>query len=236
MNVVNRADAAAAQVAAAIGEPARARMLFSLMDGRARTSTELAALADVGAPTASAHLQRLRAAGLVVVRTQGKHRFYTIANTRVGAALEALTVLAGGARGSYVPAVPSRLRAARSCYDHLAGALGVALHDRWLTLDWIHIDGATVNHAYLPTPAGAAALAALGVDAAELRTQRRRFAFACLDWSERRPHLGGALGAALFHLALERGWFRRELDSRALLVTARGRRELEHRFGLTVTT
>ncbi|MGH9481430.1 MAG: ArsR/SmtB family transcription factor, partial [Terriglobales bacterium] len=117
MDVEERSDAAAARVAAAIGEPSRARMLFTLMDGRARTSTELAALAAVGAPTASAHLQRLRTAHLVEVQPQGKHRYYTLAGAGVAAALEALSVLAGGdARPAFrgTRAVPSRLRAARS--------------------------------------------------------------------------------------------------------------------------
>ena len=232
MNVADH-DTRASRIAAAIGEPARARMLYCLVDGLARTSTELATVAGVTPSTASVHLQRLRTHRLVKVVAQGKHRYYTLEGVDVAAALEALSVIAGGARERFVPNTPHRLRAARTCYDHVAGALGVSLHDRVMALGWLSRPGS--GDAYDLTRAGAAAFEALGVDVAGLREQRRRFAFACLDWSERRSHLGGALGAALLDVAFKRRWVSRDLDSRALTVTPVGRRELLKRFGLTMS-
>src|SRR5581483_4274282 len=126
---VEEADVAVAPIAAAIGEPARARMLYCLVDGRARTSTELAVVADVTPSTASVHLRRLKAQRLVKMFAQGKHRYYSLDRPDVAAALEALNVLAGGGP-QFEPNTPHRLRAARTCYDHIAGALGVALYDR----------------------------------------------------------------------------------------------------------
>ena len=220
-------------MAAAIGEPARARMLYCLSDGRARTSTELAVLAEISPSTASAHLSRLRSARLVKVLSQGKHRYYSLEGPSVAAALEALSVLAGAPRPAFIPTTPSRLRAGRTCYDHIAGKLGVSLHDRFQSLGWLSRTVADA-HAYELTPRGAKAVESLGVNVDETRALRRRFAFACVDWSERRPHIGGALGAALLKLALNRKWVVQDLDSRALEVTGRGRRELLARFGIRV--
>jgi DNA-binding transcriptional ArsR family regulator len=231
MDVEFQTDDAASRIAAAIGEPARARMLYCLMDNHARTGTELAVVADVSPSTASVHLHRLKTARLVKVQVQGKHRYYTLEGPRVARVLEGLSVLAGGSREKFEPNTPNRLRAARTCYDHLAGTLGVALHDRLKSLNWFEVDG---DESYDLTPAGAKALEALGVDVEEARLLRRRFAFGCLDWSERRSHLGGALGAALLKLALKRKWVSQDLDSRALRVTSFGRREMGRRFGLQV--
>jgi DNA-binding transcriptional ArsR family regulator len=230
MNVA-QADAAASSIAAAIGEPARARMLYCLVDGHARTSTELAAVAEVAPSTASVHLQRLRSERLVKVFAQGKHRYYSLEGANVAAALEALSVLAGGSREAFVPNTPNLLRAARTCYDHIAGALAVSLHDRFMALGWLS-RGSGADGAYDLTREGARALDALGIDVEATRALRRRFAYACLDWSERRPHIGGALGAAVLHVALKRQWVSRDLDSRALTITSVGRREMQARFGL----
>jgi DNA-binding transcriptional ArsR family regulator len=227
MDVNPDADAAVAGIAAAIGEPARARMLYCLMDGRARTSTELAILAGVSPSTASVHLQRLKTERLVKVLVQGKHRYYSLDGPDVASALEGLSVLAGGSRDRFVPNTPSRLRAARTCYDHMAGTLGVSLHDRFETLRWL-------SAAYDLTPDGTKAFAALGIDVDATRALRRRFACACLDWSERWPHVGGALGAALLKVALKRKWVTQDLESRALGITSLGRREMLARFGLRI--
>ncbi|HET9261765.1 MAG TPA: ArsR family transcriptional regulator [Vicinamibacterales bacterium] len=231
MDVSLDPDLKASRLAAAIGEPPRARMLYCLADGRARTSTELAIVAEVAPSTASGHLQLLAKHGLVKVFPQGKHRYYRLAGTEVCAALEALSVLAGSPAMPFVPNTPHRLRAARSCYDHMAGVLGVALHERFLAKGWFAEVSAT-GSAYELTAEGTSAFAALGVDLDTARASRRRFAFACVDWSERRPHLGGALGAALLRVVLERRWVVRELDSRALTMTTVGRREMFKRFEL----
>jgi DNA-binding transcriptional ArsR family regulator len=219
-------DLRAADIANAIGEPARARMLYALSDGRARTSTELAALAEVTPSTASVHLKRLCERKLLRVVAQGKHRYFSLYRAEVANALEALSVLAG-ARAEFVPNTPRGLRAARSCYDHIAGSLGVKLHDRFRTLRWI-----TGETDYELTAAGSQSLSALGVDVDATRAHRRRFAYACVDWSERRPHLAGALGAAVLDLALKRKWVCRDLEGRALNLTQVGRRELSSRFEL----
>jgi DNA-binding transcriptional ArsR family regulator len=234
MNVEQHADTAVSRIAAAIGEPARARMLYCLSDGRARTSTELAVVADVTPSTASVHLQRLKVERLVKVFAQGKHRYYSLEGSNVAAALEALSVLAGGSRVAFVPNTPSRLRAARTCYDHIAGSLGVSLHDRFQALGWMSSDSTAGDAGRDLTLKGTKAFQALGIDVEATHMLRRRFAYACVDWSERRPHLGGALAAALLKVALKRKWVLQDLDSRALGVTSLGRREMLTRFGLRV--
>jgi DNA-binding transcriptional ArsR family regulator len=231
VNVGEFDEVAVARIAGAIGEPARARMLFSLMDGHARTSTELAVVADVSTSTASAHLNRLKEERLVKVITQGKHRFYSLDGPKVARVLEGLSVLVDQPRRKFVPNTPTRLRAARVCYDHLAGSLGVSLHDRLKQLKWL---SNASEDAYELTAEGVKAFESLGVDVDETRKLRRRFAYACLDWSERRPHIGGALGSALLQTALKKKWVTRNLDSRAIRVTNTGRRELLARFGMEI--
>jgi len=222
-------DAPIAGIAAAIAEPARARMLCRLLDGHARTSTELAAIAGVTASTASVHLAKLMERGLVKVSPQGRHRYYSLRDVQVAAALEALTVVAGEPRACFVPGTPERLRVARTCYDHMAGTLAVRLHDSLFALRWL----SRGEDDYNLTRAGVAGLRdVVGVDIEAARTSRRRFACACLDWSERRPHLAGALGAGVLQAALDRKWIVRDLDSRALQVTRAGHHAFRERFGI----
>lgn len=232
VNVEQADDVAVARIAAAIGEPARARMLFCLMDGHARTSTELAIVADVATSTASTHLNRLKEERLVSVITQGKHRFYSLDRPEVARVLEGLTVLVDQPRTKFTPNTPTRLRAARVCYDHLAGHLGVLLHDRLQQLKWL--TQPADSDSYELTRAGVSGMESLGVDVEEMRKLRRRFAYACLDWSERRPHIGGALGSALLMIARKKKWVTQDLDSRAVRVTHAGRRELLTVFNLEV--
>ncbi|HUJ75030.1 MAG TPA: helix-turn-helix transcriptional regulator, partial [bacterium] len=226
-------DARVAGVAAAMGEPARVRMLLWLMDGRARTATELALAAEVTPSTASVHLARMRKSGLVTVVAQGRHRYVRLAGPLVARALEALGVLAhapaSGLFHALTPGTPHELLAARTCYDHAAGRLGVELYDALLGRRWL----VRAPRGDLELSAqGERGIADAGVKLDALRGARRRFAFPCLDWSERRPHLGGALGAVLLGALLDRGWVLREPDSRALIVTARGAREMERWLGI----
>jgi DNA-binding transcriptional ArsR family regulator len=216
-------DLKAAKIAGAIGEPARARMLYCLMDGRARTATELAVVGEVTPSTASVHLAKLQQERLVKVAKQGRHRYFALGGEDVADVLEALNVLAGGAR--FRPSTPNALRYARTCYDHIAGTLGVALHDSLMT-------SGCIDRSYEVTVEGRRLLGSIGVDLDAARSARRRFGFACLDWSERRSHLGGALGAALLDAALRRRWVEREADSRALVVTRLGRKEMPGRLGV----
>jgi hypothetical protein len=179
------------------------------------------------------HLHRLESERLVKVLRQGKHRYYSLHGPEVASALEAIEVIASGSRAKFVPSTPGGLLAARTCYDHIAGKLGVALHDRFKALRWF----ATTKKAdaYEVTNEGSRGFAGLGVDLESARTARRRFAYPCLDWSERQPHIGGALGAAVFHLALKKRWVVQELDSRALNLTPAGRSELHTHLGLQVS-
>lgn len=222
-----------AGIAAAIGEPARARMLYCLLDGHARTSTELAIVGEVSPSTASVHLARLKEQRLVKVLSQGKHRYYSLEGESVARALEALTVIAGGTRQKFVPGTPPHLRSARTCYDHMAGLLAVTLRDRFEKLNWL-ASGSIEADAYDLTEEGRKAIVALGIDIDAVRSLRRRFAYACVDWSERRPHIGGALGHAILQFALNQKWFLQDLDSRALTLTALGRRQMQARFGLKI--
>jgi DNA-binding transcriptional ArsR family regulator len=226
----NSVELQVSRIAAAIGEPTRARILYCLLDGHARTSTELAIVSEVSPSTASDHLARLKSEGLVAVLAQGKHRYYSLDGGNVAAALEALTVVAGQPKNKFVPSTPSRLRAARTCYDHMAGEVAVALHDRFTGLGWLVSEARGASYAV--TKDGVTAFARLGIDLDAARALRRRFACPCVDWSERRPHLGGALGAAVLRVAIKKRWVTQDLDSRALSITPGGRRELNSRFGL----
>ena len=224
------ADIAVSAIAAAIGEPARTRMLYCLLDGHARTSTELAIVGGVSPSTASVHLNRLRSAQLVKVIVQGKHRYYSLAGRSVARALEGLSVVAGCPRNKFVPNTPNRLRAARTCYDHVAGTIGVMLHDRFRILEWL-TPCKTGQDAYEVTATGEKGFTSLGIDLEAARLPRRRFAYPCLDWSERQPHLAGSLGSAILQLTLRRRWLVQDADSRALSLTSTGRRALADRLG-----
>lgn len=222
---------ALSRIAGAIAEPARTRMLCSLMDGHARTSTEMAVIADVSASTASAHLARLKDDGLLKLHTQGRHRYYSLASKQVAQALEALMVISQSASAPFVSTTPGRLQFARTCYDHMAGTLAVQLHDHFVESGWLVVAD-TDERLYVLTDSGESALSALGIETATLKLQRRRFACSCLDWSMRRPHLGGALGAALLQALLSRKWVLQDLDSRALALTPKGRKALNKQFGI----
>jgi DNA-binding transcriptional ArsR family regulator len=230
MDVVDSIDRAASRIASAIGEPARAKILYCLMDDHARTSTELAAVASVGASTASAHLDRLLKAHLLKVSAQGRHRDYSLAGPEVARILEVLSTLAGTVAPKFVPSTPDRLRLARTCYDHIAGSLGVRLHDHLLKMEWISEGGEDGN--YSISPRGRGKLIEIGIEVGAIEIRRRRIAFGCLDWSERRSHIGGSLGAAILRLTSKRKWLIRDLDGRGLTPTAFGRQEFRRYFGI----
>ena len=228
---VNFADTQLAQLAGAIAEPARARILCCLMDGHARTSTELAVVAEVSPSTTSVHLAKLKQQNLVKLMAQGKHRYYQLAGPEVASALEALLQLAGVPRSNFVPNTPTRLRKARTCYDHMAGEIAVALHDSMMQKAWL-LAGSGGDTAYELSDAGVKNLELLGIDITSARKSRRRFACACMDWSERKPHIGGAVGAALLTVLLSRSWVERDLDSRALSVTKKGKAAFQKFFDI----
>jgi DNA-binding transcriptional ArsR family regulator len=211
-----------ARVAALIGDPARANMLTALMDGRALTASELAAHAGVTKQTASAHLARLLDAGLLAREIQGRHHYFRLDGVDVARALESLMSVAAlrtGARTRTGPADPA-LRKARICYDHLAGELGVLQFDALLARGWLRRS----EDALALTARGGEALAAQGVDVDTASTRGRPLCRACLDWSLRRHHLAGALGAALLQRSLDAGWARQVPGTRIIAFSPPGER------------
>jgi len=226
-----------AEVAALSGDPGRANMLHALMDGRALTATELARVAAITPQTASGHLNRMTAAGLVVVRKQGRHRYFQLATASVARMLESImqvaAELAPNRRHLSVGPKDLALRKARTCYDHFAGQLGVALADALIAHGRLEL----AEDAGIITETGLAFLAEIGIDPdrVELRRSRRSgrvFCRPCLDWSERRPHLGGAIGAAICAHSMQHGWTRRIEGTRAVLVTTKGRAVFAQKFGM----
>lgn len=222
-----------ARIAGLIGDPARAEMLTALMSGQALTATELAGVAGIGRPSASAHLAKLLDAQLVSQQAQGRHRYFQLADDDVARLLEQLMGVAfraGALRLKSSPREPA-LRQARVCYDHLAGDHGVRVFDSLLQRGLLKpVRGEPQQ--LQPSAEGAAFFDELGVDVATLARQRRPLCRRCLDWSERRHHLGGAVGAALLARFYALGWARRVADSRVVSFTPPGERQLAARFPL----
>ncbi|RPI34641.1 MAG: MarR family transcriptional regulator [Hyphomicrobiaceae bacterium] len=224
-----------AEVAALSGDPGRASMLHALMDGRALTASELARAAGVTPQTASGHLQRLTAVGLLGVHRQGRFRYYRLATVSVARMLESIMLvaaeLAPDQRRLSVGPKDRALRKARTCYDHFAGRLGVALADAFIARGYVEL----TSEAGLLSQAGIAFLADIGINPEPmlLRTKRSKRVLCrpCLDWSERRLHLGGAVGAAICSHSMAKGWTRRLQGTRAVLITVKGERVFADRFG-----
>ncbi|KWR81814.1 ArsR/SmtB family transcription factor [Cupriavidus sp. IDO] len=216
------------QLAGLLADPGRAAMLWALMDGSARPAGELAVIAGLSASSTSGHLARLSEGGLLAVETRGRNRYYRLAAPEIGVAIEALASASLASHPPRLRAVPvSRtappaLRQARTCYDHLAGELAVGLFERMTDSGWLVVSQSSVDL----SNDGTQAMAQLGIDIEAARRKRRQFACTCPDWSERKPHLGGALGAALLESLLQRGWVETTATSRALRVTPRGQREI----------
>jgi DNA-binding transcriptional ArsR family regulator len=217
-----------ARVAGLIGEPARAEMLSVLMAGQALTATELAAAANVTKQTASAHLAKLLDARLVSLESQGRHRYFRLADDDVAHLLESLMGVAfrsGAVRVRSSPREPA-LRSARVCYDHLAGDQGVRVLDALLRRKLLR----RRNDALELTDAGAEFFRGFGIDIDTLAAQRRPLCRTCLDWSVRRHHLGGAMGAELLRRLFALGWARRLKDSRVVTFTPAGAAALSRKF------
>ena len=221
-----------AATGALLGDPARAAMLTALLDGRALTATELARAARITPQTASGHLAKLTSRGLVAVVAQGRHRYHRLASPAVAVLLE--TVMALELRPALIAApvaVGPRdrdLRRVRTCYDHLAGELAVALADRLIGRGHLElgVEGAAV------TAAGAAFLGGIGVALPAVTRDRARFCRPCLDWTERRPHVGGTVGAALLDACLAHRWLRRREGTRALALMPAGELAFRTHFGI----
>jgi DNA-binding transcriptional ArsR family regulator len=219
-----------AAVAALVGDRARSWMLTALMDGRARTAKELAYGAGITPQTASSHLAKLLRARLLAMERQSRHRYFRLAAPSVGHAVEALMAVSpvrarvpGPDRGPL-----DQLRLARTCYDHLAGRLGVVVTDTMVRRRFLKL----ADRDYLLTPSGERFLGRLGVDVGRAREERRAFARQCLDWSERRAHLAGALGAAVARRYQDLRWVRHVGEERTLALTPQGLRGLRSWFGI----
>ena len=229
-----------AEVAALSGDPARASMLNALLDGRALTATELARAAGITPQTASGHLGRMTAAGLLCVEKQGRHRYHRLAMPSVARMLESIMQVAVEAASQRKPLTvgprDSALRKARTCYDHFAGQLGVALTDALIEQGRLELAG----DAGILTDAGMVFLCDIGIDTQALlarRTKRsgRVLCRACLDWSERRWHLAGAVGAVICAHAMGHDWTRRLNGTRAVLITPNGVRIFHEKFGARIS-
>jgi DNA-binding transcriptional ArsR family regulator len=222
-----------AEIAALAGDPARANILTALLDGRALTATELSYAARVTPQTASAHLAKLTEAGLITATPQGRHRYFRLASAKVAQMLESIVAVAGDNRPRFRPLSrqATALRDARVCYDHLAGRLGVRIAEAMVQRGYLVLedDGGRI------TEAGTRFLWDLGIDTRIAGKGRRYLCRACLDWTERRPHVGGAIGAALAERWLALGWIRRDKDSRAVSVTPLGERGFRDSLGLSLT-
>ncbi|TKT69126.1 helix-turn-helix transcriptional regulator [Aquamicrobium sp. LC103] len=213
------------RIATLVGDPARANMLAALMDGGALTASELALEAGVTLQTASSHLAKLGDGGLVTVTRQGRHRYYALKGTEVASMLEAIMGVAAAVGPKRTRPGPrdTALREARICYDHLAGDRGVALYDHLRRRGYVCEDGDALSLG----EGGRAWFEDFGIDFGALAASRRPLCRACLDWSVRRSHLAGALGAAMLDRIIARRWARRDKNSRAIVFTPPGKRAFE---------
>lgn len=218
----NRLEKSMSLIASAMSDPSRIAILCALMDGRAWTATELSAVASVAASTTSGHLARLLSSGLIICLTQGRHRYYSLAGHHIAGLLENLMGVSMQPRASPLSRTPVHLRYARTCYDHLAGELAVKIYAFMLQEKWLEPDGSSL------TSVGKAQFDAFG--AALHPESRRKACCACLDWSERRFHLGGDAGHALMTRLLQKAWLVRIPGYREVTVTAEGARALYRLF------
>ena len=219
------------QIASLIGDPVRSKIMWSLLDGRAYTATELAVYTDTSAQNISMHLNKLVTAGMLNVEKQGRHRYYNYARPEISYAIEALATLipSPSSIGDEVK-TDQPVRFCRSCYDHLAGRIGVALTENLLDKNYIF----KMEKDFDVTPLGKSFFESLGIDIIRLKLEKRSFARACLDWSERKHHIAGSLGAAILSYMKVNDWIRTTDNSRAIVITGNGRQALHDRLGFNV--
>lgn len=219
-----------AEIAALVGDPARATMVSALLDGRALTASELAFAARITPQTASTHLAKLTEAGLLSVVRLGRHRSFRLASPTVADMIDGIVAVALEKRPRYRPLSRQAraLSAARICYDHLAGRLSVDLTESFVTREYVVLDDGAAEF----TTAGTRFLTGFGIELPTLRSTRRHFCRLCLDWTERRPHIAGAVGAAITKRYFDLGWMERMKGSHAVVVTPLGRRGFQKTFGI----
>ena len=219
-------------IAGLICEPVRAKMLWCLLDGRAYTASELAIAADISATSASNHLLKLREADMIKMEIQGRHRYYAFSRPEVAYAVESLATLAGNnlLGKEKEPANLTDIQFCRTCYDHLAGFVGVKITDALQAKGYL----SSSDSVYEVTDSGWNWLERLEITEENFNNNRRPLTRQCLDWSERRPHLAGQLGASILEKMLAQRWFKKNAFSRALAVTAKGRQELRDGLGVDI--
>ena len=219
-----------AEIAALVGDPARATMVSALVDGRDMTASELAAAARITPQTASTHLAKLTAAGVLSVVRNGRHRHFRLASPTVASMIDGIVAVALETRPRYRPlSHPARaLSAARMCYDHLAGRLSVDLTDSFVVREYIVLDDEVAEI----TTAGGRFLTEFGIKLPRRHSAGRHFCRLCLDWTERRPHIAGPMGVAITKRCFDLGWIERMKRSHAVIVTALGRRGFLKTFGI----
>lgn len=220
-----------AYITSLIGDPVRTKILWTLLDGRAYTATELAICADTSPQNMSMHLGKLLQANLLVAEPQGRHKYYRFSRPEVAYAIEAIGNLIPDEKHRKIVDNTSNaaIKHCRTCYDHLAGEVGVLLTAEFIQQKFIEQEGKT----YLVTEKGSAFFSEFDIDTDELKKSRRIFAKPCLDWTERKPHLAGALGAAFLEKMLLSDYFRKTKGSRAIVITAKGRQQLYDRFKIS---
>jgi DNA-binding transcriptional ArsR family regulator len=218
------------RVASLIGERSRAVMLWNLLDGRAYTASELAICAGISAQAASNHLSKLVNANLLSADTQGRHRYYRFTSNKIAGIIESIAGLLPVNNITEQPGSvsPNGIRYARTCYDHIAGKLGVTITNGLLQKKILAAD----KDQYRVTAPGIKWFNTIGIDIDLVKQTKRKFAYPCLDWSERKHHLGGALGAALLDIIAKNDWIRKAKQTREIIITGAGRRELGERLGL----
>lgn len=216
------------KIAALIGDPVRATILWSLMDGRSMSASELAVTSDTSPQNMSMHLSKLLNAGLLVAESQGRQRYYQFSRKEIAQALEAMTLLIPYplAEHRIIASQDPEITYCRTCYDHLAGKIGVAVADSLFKQRLIR----QAKDGLLLTVNGMSWFAEMGIEVEKLKRQRRAFLRPCIDWSERRPHIAGSLAAALLEKMFELAWIRRVRNSRAVVITDAGRKALYKKF------
>jgi DNA-binding transcriptional ArsR family regulator len=218
-------------VSSLIGEPARARMLWSLLDGRSYTATELAFAADISTTSASNHLSKMLEADLLKVDTQGRHRYFSFARPEVAYAIESLAGLVDKyPNTASEEKLQTGIKYCRSCYDHLAGNVGVQITEAMERKKWIR----KFEKDYDISKEGWKWLSAFSIQQDDLKHSRRPLARQCLDWSERKPHLGGQVGALMLADMIDKSWLRKVQFSRELVVTSKGKAGIQKLLGLII--
>ena len=220
------------QIATLIGDPTRATIMWTLLEGKAFTATELAITVTTSPQNISMHLTKLVQANLLVVESQGRHKYYRFARKEIAYAIEAMISLIPPPISSQKTKTEkvSGIKHCRTCYDHLAGKVGVALTDSLLQQQLL-VD---TSGGFEISSEGEKWFTEFGIPLTALKQQKRSFLRPCLDWSERRPHIAGSLATALLDKMLLKDWLRKTKDSRALIVTAKGKKEFQSRLGITI--